>query len=129
MLKDIVELIMAAIQTVQSIGYLDSKIGDHHYRFFESFPVQNLTPKQHFVASWTMRFTAKHSFSMNTVRQTGSFRNILMSLAKIHQSMIAYNLHGANSQKPTLCVPKMTQVAVDFLKEDIAEYVNRKFPN
>ena len=75
----------------------------------------------------TMRFEAKHRF-FKSVRQTGSFRNIIMTMARKHNSMIAYHIHDANIQRPTLSVSRMTQVAVDVLKDSIKESFARKFP-
>lgn len=141
-LKDIVELAMSPIFTDESIGFLDSKIAEHRSRFFEVLPQQRLIPKHHFlehypqlikafgplVALWTMRFEAKHSFFKKIVRQTNCFRNILMSLAKKHQSMIAYHLHDSKVAKPALSVSKTSRVPLEVLKEDIKESVTQKFP-
>jgi hypothetical protein len=74
-----------------------------------------------------MRFEAKHRF-FKSVRQTGSFRNIIMTMARKHNSMIAYHIHDANIQRPTLSVSRMTQVAVDVLKDSIKEPFPRKSP-
>ncbi|KAL6467083.1 hypothetical protein MHYP_G00248870 [Metynnis hypsauchen] len=142
-MKDIVELVMAPVHTDESIGYLDSKIGEHRYRFLEVFTHEKLIPKHHFlehypwlitafgplVALWTMRFEGKHSFFKKIVRQTSCFRNILMTMARKHQSMIAYNLHDSNILKPALSVSKMITVAVEVLRENIKELVVRKFPS
>ncbi len=106
------------------------------------FPEEKLKPKHHFlehypwlttafgplVALWTMRFEAKHRFFKRIVRQTGSFRNILMTMARKHQSVIAHHTHGANIHRPTLSVSRMTQVAVEVLKDSIKESIARKFP-
>lgn len=141
-LKDIVELVMAPVHTDETLGYMDSKISEHRYRYLNVFPDEKLKPKHHFlehypwlttafgplVALWTMRFEAKHRFFKRIVRQTGSFRNILKTMAGKHQSMIAYNLHDDNIQKPTLSVSRMTQVAVDVLKDSIKESFTKKFP-
>lgn len=142
-LKDIVELVMAPVHTHYTIGYLESKIGEHRHRFLEVFPEERFIPKHHFlehypwlitafgpvVALWTMRFEGKHSFFKKIVRQTGSFRNILMTLAKKHQAMTAHNLHDSNFLKPTLSVSKISRVAVEVLSGDIKESIARKFPN
>lgn len=141
-LKDVVELVMAPVHTDETLGYMDSKISEHRYRYLNVFPDEKLKPKHHFlehypwlttafgplVALWTMRFEAKHRFFKRIVRQTGSFRNILKTMAGKHQSMIAYNLHEANIQKPTLSVSRMTQMAVDVLRDSIKESFAKKFP-
>lgn len=75
-----------------------------------------------------MRFEAKHRFFKRIVRQTGSFRNILMTMARKHQLIIAYHTHNANIQKPTLLVSIMTQVSVEVLTDSIKESIARKFP-
>lgn len=75
-LKDIVELVVAPVHTVETIAYLDFKISEHRDRFLAVFPEETLTPKHHslehypaliekygpLVGVWTMRFEAKHSF-------------------------------------------------------------------
>ncbi|XP_037401910.1 uncharacterized protein LOC119265406 isoform X2 [Pygocentrus nattereri] len=141
-LKDVVELVMAPVHTDETLGYMESKISEHRYRFLDVFPQETLKPKHHFlehypelttsfgplVALWTMRFEAKHRFFKRIVRQTGSFRNILRTMARKHQSMIAYHLHDADAQRPMLTVSKMTQVAVEVLKDSIRESFARKFP-
>lgn len=73
-LKDIFELVVAPVHTVESIAYLD--LSEHHHKFLEIFPEEGLTPKHHFlehypalierfrplVGVWTMHFEAKHQF-------------------------------------------------------------------
>lgn len=125
-LKDIVDLAMSPIHTEESICYLESFISEHRSRFLEAFPQQKLRPKHHFpehypqlirefgpvVALWTMRFEAKHRFFKRVVRQTGCFRNILLSLANKHQLMIAYN--ESNAVHSPLSVTKTTLVPLDI---------------
>lgn len=93
-LNAIVELVMAPVHTEQSICYLDSLISEHRHRFLEAFPQEKFLPKHHFLehyrvliqefgplaALWTIRFEAQHGFFKKAVRQTGCFRNILLSL-------------------------------------------------
>ncbi len=141
-LKDVVELVMAPLHTDETIGYMQSKISEHRYRYFEVFPEEKVRPKHHFlkhypwlttvygplVHFWTMRFEAKHRFFKRIVRQTGCFRNILMTMARKHQSMIAYHTNNCNNQRPALSVSQRTLVAVDVLKDGIKESFARKFP-
>nr|XP_020474258.1 uncharacterized protein LOC109970793 [Monopterus albus] len=141
-LKDVVELVMAPVHTDETLGYMESKISEHRHRYLDVFPSSKLTPKHHFlehypqlttmfgplVALWTMRFEAKHRFFKRIVRQTGSFRNILMTMARKHQSMIAYHIHDDNSQRPAFLVSRMTQVPVEMLKDSIKESFAKKFP-
>lgn len=141
-LKDVVELVMAPLHTDETIGYMQSKISEHRYRYLDLFPKEKVRPKHHFlehypllttvygplVHFWTMRFEAKHRFFKRIVRQTGCFRNILMTMARKHQSMIAYHTHDCNDQRPALTVSQKTQVAVDVLKDSIKESFARKFP-
>lgn len=141
-LKDVVELVMAPLHTAETIGYMQSKISEHRYRYFEVFPDEKMRPKHHFlehypllttvygplVHFWTMRFEAKHRFFKRIVRQTGCFRNILMTMARKHQSMIAYHAHNCNNQRPALTVSQRTQVVVDVLKDSIKESFAMKFP-
>lgn len=133
-LKDIVDLVMSPVHTDESIAYLDSVISEHRTRFLEAFPQEKLIPKHHFIkhypqliqefgplaALWTMRFE-------KIVRQTGCFRNILMSLATKHQLMIAYNeSHGV---KQSLSVTKTTEISLDVLKDDLKDLVKHRFPS
>ncbi|XP_036973983.1 uncharacterized protein LOC119030471 [Acanthopagrus latus] len=141
-LKDVVELVMAPLHTDETIGYMQSKISEHCYRFLEVFPEETVRPKHHFhehypwlttvygppVHFWTMRFEAKHRFFKKVVRQTGCFRNILKTMARKHQSMIAYHTPDCNNQRPPLSVSQTTQVAVNVLKDSIKESFARKFP-
>lgn len=141
-LKDIVELVMAPVYTDETLGYMERKISEHRNRYSEVFPEEKLKPKNHFlqhypwlttafgplVNFWTMRFEAKHRFFKRIVRPTGSFRNILMTMARKHQSMLAYYIHDCKNQRPTFSVSRMTQVAVDVLKESIKESFPRTFP-
>lgn len=73
-LKDVVELVMAPVHTDETLGYMESKISEHRYRYLDVFPEEKL--KHHFlehypwlttafgplVLLWTMRFKAKHCF-------------------------------------------------------------------
>ncbi|CAL9691333.1 unnamed protein product [Knipowitschia caucasica] len=141
-LRDVVELVMAPLHTDESIGYMESKISEHRYRFLKVFPEEKVRPKHHFlehypwlttvygplVNFWTMRFEAKHRFFKRIVRQTGCFRNILMTMAKKHQAMIAYHTHDCNNQRPALSLSKKTDIPVDLLKDSIRESFARKFP-
>lgn len=141
-LKDVVELVMSPTFTKESIGYLDSLIAEHRQRFKSVFQHEKLIPKHHFlehypqlikafgplVSLWTMRFEAKHHFFKNIVRQTSSFRNILMSMAKKHQSMIAYHLHSSNVKKPAVTVSKMTRLPVEVVNESVQDFLAQKFP-
>jgi len=141
-LKDIAELVVSPVHTDDTISYLDTKISEHRQRYVQVFPEETLRPKHHFlehypelikafgplVAVWTMRFEAKHSFFKRVVRQTNSFRNILLSLAVKHQHMLAYHLYNTDILKPALSVSKLSSMPLNILKEDIQEAVQRKFP-
>lgn len=105
-LRDIVDLVVAPVHTVQSLAFLEERICDHRCRLQEVFPGIKLLPKHHFVEHypqmirffgplvclWTMRFEAKHSFFCQVVCHTRCFKNILLSLAVKHQFMMAYYL-------------------------------------
>jgi hypothetical protein len=141
-LKDVVALVMSPTHTEESIGHLDSLISEHRHRFSSVFPQQRLIPKHHFVehypqlikafgplvSLWTMRFEAKHSFFKKIVRQTNCLLNILKSMAKKHQYMIAYHLHGSNVKKTAVSVSKMTRVPLEVVNENIQEFLSQKFP-
>jgi hypothetical protein len=80
-LKDIVELAVAPVHTVETIAYLDFKISE---QIPCSFSRTKLIPKHHFlehypalieeygplVGVWTMRFEAKHSIFKQIVRHS-----------------------------------------------------------
>lgn len=84
-LKDVVVLVMAPLHTDEPIGYMQSKISEHHYRYSDLFPEEKVRPKHHFLEHyplfttvygplehfWIMRFEAKHRFFKRIVRQTG----------------------------------------------------------
>lgn len=90
-LKDIVELVVSPVHTLESIAYLDFKISEHRDRFLEVFPEARLTAKHNFlehyptlikkygplVGVWTMRFEAKHSFFKEVARHINNFSNVL----------------------------------------------------
>lgn len=75
-LKDIADLVVAKVHTLESIAYLECTISDHRKCYQALFPDQRLLPKHHFlehypemikcfgplVSLWTMWFEAKHSF-------------------------------------------------------------------
>ncbi|ROL41907.1 hypothetical protein DPX16_1812 [Anabarilius grahami] len=49
-------------------------------------------------------------------------------MARKHQSMIAYHIHDANILRPKLSLSRMTQVAVEVLKDSIKESFVNMFP-
>lgn len=140
-LKDIVELVVAPVHTVETIAYLDFKISEHRDRFLAVFPEETLTPKHHFlehypalieeygplVGIWTMRFEAKHSFFKQVVRHTKNFINVLVTLSTRHQMMMAYHLHTDVGKQP-LCVTKISVVPLDVLHSDIQEAIKETSP-
>lgn len=126
-LKSIVELVMSQSHIGGSICYFDSLILEHRSRLLEAFPQQKLIPKYHFLehypqltrefgpvaALWTMRFEAKHSFFKTIVRQTGCFKNILLTLANKHHLMILNDLHDLDAVKLSLSVTQTTEVSLE----------------
>ncbi|XP_049330682.1 uncharacterized protein LOC111195788 isoform X1 [Astyanax mexicanus] len=141
-LKDVVELVMSPAHTDESIGHLDSLIAEHRSRFISAFPKEKLIPKHHFVehypglikafgplvSLWTMRFEAKHHFFKKIVRHTNCFRNILKTMARKHQCMIAYHLHGLNVKKRAVSVSSVSRVPLQVVHENIQEFILQKFP-
>lgn len=131
-LKDIVELSVAPIHSVESVAYLDQKISEHRHRLQEVFPLLRLTPKHHFlehypalieafgplVGLWTMRFEAKHKFFKRVVRFSSNFKNVLLSLSTKHQLMMAYNWQR-NLAKPALVISKVSSLSLEVLHVDI----------
>lgn len=82
--------------------YLKHLISEHHGLFKHLFPNKKLIPKHHFMVhyatcirkigpllhTWCMRYEAKHNFFK---KQLKSFKNITKTLAKKHQSQVAYS--------------------------------------
>lgn len=107
--------------------------------FSTSFSTGEVEPKHHFVKHypqliqafgplvhlWTMRFKAKHHFCQKLVRQTCCFRNIVKSMAKKHQHMIAYHLHS--KPKPAISVSRITKAPFELLSENIQEFILQRF--
>ena len=131
-LKDIVELAVAPVHTVETIAYLDFKISEHRDRFLALFPEQKLIPKHHFlehypalieeygplVGVWTMCFEAKHSFFKQIVRHSKNFKNVLLTLSTRHQLFMAYHLH-TDVGKQAFCVTKISELPLEVLHSDI----------
>ncbi len=142
-LKDIVDLVVAPVHTVQSLAFLEERICDHRCRLQEVFPGMKLLPKHHFaehypqmirffgplVSLWTMRFEAKHSFFKKVVRHTRCFKNILLSLAVKHQFMMAYYLQSNATKKCSLTVSAVSTVSVDILHQDVQKVLKLKYPD
>lgn len=119
MLKDIVALALPHAFSDASLGFLNSKISEHRYTFLK---LKKLLPIHHIlehntqairdfgllVALWPISNGAKHRFFKRVLRQTGCFRNLLMSLARKQQSMIASHLYDSDHAKPAICVTSMT---------------------
>lgn len=115
-LKEIIELVVAPVHTLETIAYLDVKVSEHRYRLLELIPGDTLKPKHHYlepyshlircfghlVSVWTIRFEAKHRFFKQVARQTNNFRNIALTLANKHQQMISYHLHSSSLSAPNV---------------------------
>ena len=141
-LKDIAELVVAPVHSLETIAYLECKISEHRQRYQELFPEQKLLPKHHFlehypemikcfgplVSLWTMRFEAKHSFFKQAVRHINNFRNVTLSLATKHQFMVAYNMLCPDDEKSALEVEQVSKVPIDILNEDVVNTITQKYP-
>lgn len=141
-LKDIVELVVAPVHSLQSVAYLECKVSEHRKRYQQLFPNQKLMPKHHFiehyaemikcfgplVSLWTMRFEAKHSFFKQAVRNIKSFRNIAGSLARKHQLMVAYRMLCPDDENST-DVTRVTEVPLDVLKDNVVKSISNKHPD
>ena len=140
-LKDIVELAVSPTHSEESIGYLDCKISEHRLLFQALFPDEKLLPKHHFLehypekirefgplaALWTMRFEGKHRYFKQTVRYTGCFKNILLTLSRNHQLMMAYHLHSSSRGSVKLEVNGVSTLSFDVLKEAVAKAVKDRY--
>lgn len=140
-LKDIVELSVSPIHSLESVAYLELKISEHRHRLQEVFPQLRLTPKHHFlehypaligafgplVGLWTMRFEAKHRFFKRVVRFSSNFKNVLLSLSTKHQLMTAYNCQR-DMAKPALIVSKVSSLPLEVLHVDIQESIKKLSP-
>ena len=123
------------VHTVETITYLDSKISEHREQFLAAFHPN--TTLEHYpamiegygplVGVWTMRFEAKHSFFKQVVRHTYHFKNVLLTLARRHQLMMAYHSR-TDVVKPLLCVTKISDVSLDVLHSDIQEALKETSP-
>lgn len=94
-------------------AYSESTIIEPRQRYKELFPDIKLLPKHHYlehypqmirllgplVGRWTMHFEAKHSFLKQVIRHT-SCKNVPLSLASKHQTMIAYHLSSPHLSFP-----------------------------
>lgn len=141
-LKDIADLVVANVHTLESIAYLECTISDHRKCYQALFPDQRLLPKHHFlehypemikcfgplVSLWTMRFEAKHSFFKQVVRHIHNFRNVTFTLANKHQLMVAYNLLRPDNEKSSLEVLQTSRVSIDILHDDAVNSLVQKHP-
>lgn len=141
-LKDIVELVVSPVHTLESIAYLDFKISEHRDRFLEVFPEARLTPKHNFlehyptlikkygplVGVWTMRFEAKHSFFKEVARHINNFSNVLLTHSIQHQMMMAYH-QQTDVGKEALCVAKISDVPFNILHPYIQEALRETSPH
>lgn len=141
-LKDIADLVVANVHTLESIAYLECTISDHRKCYQALFPDQRLLPKHHFlehypemikcfgplVSLWTMRFEAKHSFFKQVVRHIHNFRNVTFTLANKHQLMVAYNLLRPDNEKSSLEVLQTSRVSIDILHDDVVNSLVQKHP-
>lgn len=66
-----------------------------------------------------MRVEAKHGFFKRIVRQTGCFKNILLTLANKHQLMFANHLHESNASKPSFSVTTTRKVSLENLNIEL----------
>ena len=101
--------------------YLKHLIAEHHGLFKHLFPNKRLIPKHHFMVHyptcirkigplvhiWCMRYEAKHNFFK---KQLKSFKNVTKTLAKKHQSQIAYSWQTYDPNRLVLGPSKMVAI-------------------
>lgn len=102
LLLQIVNIVFSPVLSKGITVFLKHLIIEHHRLFKQLFPNKRLIPKHHFMVhyptcilkigpllhTWCMRYEAKHNFFK---KQLKSFKNLTKTLAKKHQSQIAYN--------------------------------------
>jgi len=142
-LKAIVELVVSAKFSEETLCYLESKISDHRHLLTETFPDLTLRPKHHFVdhypqlircfgplvSLWTMRFEAKHSYFKKIVHDTHNFKNVLLTLATKHQQMVAYYHDGDDLFKQSLYVEKVKVFRISSFEAPLKSAIERKYPD
>lgn len=139
-LKDIVEILSSSVFTTESLCYLEYNISVHRQLLQDAFPDLKLRPK-HFVEHypylircfgplldcWTIRFEAKHSFFKKAARDVNNFKNILLTLAKRHQLMLAYYLDMPSLFKPPVEAGNVSFVSPDILDNSVKQAIKLKY--
>ena len=114
LLRQIMDLTMSPIFSVDATYYLESVVSDHHRHFKQLFPNRNITPKHHFMLHygeairrcgplrhlWCMRFESKHQLAKKVGDLTNNFRNIALTVAT------QYSLSTFSSWKLNKIFPK-----------------------
>ena len=109
LLLHIVNIVFSPCITEGMTIFLKHLIEEHHRLFSDLYPQNNLIPKHHFmihypecirqigplVHVWSMRYEAKHKFFKSSLK---NFKNITKSLAKKHQTAIAYHWESLSAK-------------------------------
>lgn len=129
LLLQIVNIVFSPKLTRGCTVYLKHLIAEHHQLFKLLYPNKKLLPKHHFMVHyptciqkigpilhcWSMRYEAKHNFFK---RQLKSFKNVTKTLAKKHQSQMAWAWRTFDPSRLVLGPSEMLPLnAMDFGSE------------
>ncbi|KAJ8034877.1 hypothetical protein HOLleu_21895 [Holothuria leucospilota] len=103
-LKNIVDIVCAPQTSEDQIAVLQDLISEYLEYRVDLFPEVNLRPKHHYLVHypwlalqfgpliwmWTLRFESKHSYFKRTLRYSGNFKNVGLTLSEKHQLLQAY---------------------------------------
>lgn len=100
-LKDIVDIVLSPVISIDYISYLSDLLNEHHNLFKEIFKDAKLKPKHHFLVHypklilefgplvhlWCMRFEAKHLYFKRVAQISKNTKNLPLTLAQRHQQL------------------------------------------
>ncbi|KAJ8050604.1 hypothetical protein HOLleu_03868 [Holothuria leucospilota] len=103
-LKNIVDIICAPQTSEDQIAVLQDLISEYLESRVDLFSKKHLRPKHHYLERypwltlqfgpliwmWTLRFESKHSYFKRTLRYSGNFKNVGLTLSEKHQLLQAY---------------------------------------
>ena len=107
-LFQISHMITSPCTSLDTVGKLEQTIYTHHIEFKREYPKAAVVPKMHYLLhiprqmilfgpgrhQWCLRFEAKHAFFKSL--KSKSFKNLLKTLSKKHQTWLCYQQLGIN---------------------------------
>lgn len=132
LLLQIVNIVFSPTLSKGIAIFLKHLIAEHHRLFKKLYPNKRLIPKHHFMVhyptcilkigpilhTWCMRYEAKHNFFKKRVN---SFKNITKTLAKKHQTQMAYKWRTFDPNRVTTGPGKMLALQAMDLGYEMAE--------